>query len=172
MNSLFGASVLYSELESYLRSVFGNNWNQVLGVLIVLFMIYLVFSVIVFIISKVGDFFIFKKVGEAPHKCFIPCYSEYMSYNYAGIPLWYFVVLVLSIVYLVYSLIVGSESDLFNTVSIVYSVVVLIIQAYKCYRVSKHFGHGIGWALGLFFLWPFFKLALGVGKSEYNENAI
>jgi len=165
---------LQESFESTLRQVYGSNYQEVLAVLVVGCMIIGIVFLITFIINKVGDYLVFKKVGEAPHKCFIPCYSEYMSYNYAGIPLVYFLMWILPIAYLIISSVLqqNNNNDALNIVSIVYSVIVLFIYAYKCYRISKRFGHGIGWTIGLFFLWPFFKLALGMGKSQYNKDAI
>ena len=163
---------LQEKLESALRSTYGSNYQEVLAVIIVACMIIGVIAVITFIINKIGDYLVFKKVGEAPHKCFIPCYSDYMSYNYAGIPLVYFLMWILPIVYAILTSVLSQNSDVLNIITIVYTVVVLLIYVYKCYRISKRFGHGVGWTIGLFFLWPFFKFALGIGKSQYNKDAI
>ena len=173
MNNAISVNLdLQGQLESALQNKFGNNYEEMLAVAIVGIMILGIVAIIVFIINKIGDYLIFKKVGEAPHKCFIPCYSEYMSYNYAGIPLVYFLMWILPIVYMFLTNALSQNTDALNIVSIVYTVIVLLIYLYKCYRISKRFGHGIGWTIGLFFLWPFFKLALGIGQSQYNKDAI
>ena len=162
-----------SEIENTLRASFGQNYGEVVAILLVALLIFAIIAFILFIIDKVGDFFIFKKVGEPPHRCFIPYYSSYMSYSYAGIPLVYFVMWLLPIVYyFVYYLSArNTSSNVTSIVSIVYLVVVIVIQAFKCFKISKKFGHGVGWAIGLFFLWPFFKLALALGQSQYNKDA-
>ena len=163
---------LQEQMEAALRQTFGNNYQEMLAIIVAAVMIFFVIGVILFIINKIGDYFIFKKVGEAPHKCFIPCYSEYMTYNYAGMPLVYFLMWILPVAYYAIYGAISQNSNAISILSIVYTLVVVFIQAYKCFRISKRFGHGVGWTIGLFFLWPFFKLALGVGKSEYNKDAI
>lgn len=163
---------LQEQMETALRQALGNNYQEMLAIIVAAIMIFLVIGVILFIINKIGDYFIFKKVGEAPHKCFIPCYSEYMTYNYAGMPLVYFLMWILPIAYYAIYGAISQNNNATSILMIVYTLVIVFIQAYKCFRISKRFGHGVGWTIGLFFLWPFFKLALGVGKSEYNKDAI
>ena len=163
---------LQGQLESTLQKAFGTNNQEVIALMVAGIMIFAIIAIIIFIINKVGDYFVFKKVGEAPHKCFVPCYSEYMSYNYAGIPLVYFLMWILPAVYYCIIMAVEQNGNAVNIISIVYFVAVIFIQVYKCFRISKRFGHGIGWTIGLFFLWPFFIFALGIGKSQFNKDAI
>lgn len=163
---------LQEKLESALIQTYGNNYQEVMAFLVITCGVIAVILFITFIINKIGDYLVFKKVGEAPHKCFVPCYSEYMSYNYAGIPLVYFLMWILPVAYLIISSALSNNGDALNVLAIVYTVVVIFIHVYKCFRISKRFGHGVGWTIGLFFLWPFFKLALGMGKSQYNKDAI
>ena len=44
------------------------------------------------------------------------------------------------------------------------ATVLMIVQLYK---LSKAFGHGVGFTVGLFFLRPIFLLILGFGGSVY-----
>ena len=163
---------LQGKIESALRQTYGSNYHEIYAILVVACIIIAVVFLITFILNKIGDYLVFKKVGEAPHKCFIPCYSEYMSYNYAGMPLVYFLMWILPIVYYCIAAALSQNNNAINILTIVYTVIVVLIQAYKCFRISKRFGHGVGWTIGLFFLWPFFKLALGAGKSQYDKDAI
>ena len=47
------------------------------------------------------------------------------------------------------------------------SIALFVIGIMYCYNVSKSFGHGAGYTLGLIFLSPIFLLILAFGKSQY-----
>jgi uncharacterized membrane protein len=51
--------------------------------------------------------------------------------------------------------------------SMVYGVTLTILFSH---RLSKVFGHGIGFTLGLIFLQPIFWLILGFDSSKYNKK--
>ena len=50
------------------------------------------------------------------------------------------------------------------------SVAGLVIGIMGLHKVSKAFGHGAGFTLGLIFLNPIFLLILGFGSSQYLGN--
>lgn len=47
------------------------------------------------------------------------------------------------------------------------SIAALAISALSCGKLARAFGHGTGFAVGLFFLEPVFVLILGLDSSEY-----
>ena len=52
-------------------------------------------------------------------------------------------------------------------IATVLELVAFVIAIIQQVKLSKVFGHGIGFALGLIFLSPFFRLILGFGSSQY-----
>ena len=62
-----------------------------------------------------------------------------------------------------------------NTALLVVALVLLIaatvVQIIQCVKLSKAFGHGAGYAVGLIFLTPIFMLILAFGKSQYVGNS-
>ena len=85
---------------------------------------------------------VFTKAGEAGWQSIIPIWNVIVVLKIAGRPWWWILLMLIPLV----------------------QVVVLFIVYLD---IAKSFGHGIGFALGLFFLAPIFWLILGFGSSRY-----
>jgi Family of unknown function (DUF5684) len=99
-------------------------------------------GLIVGILSIVGLWVVFTKAGEAGWKSIIPIYNTIIILKIVGRPWWWILLMLIPIV------------DFF-----VFVIVYL--------DMSKSFGHGIGFALGLIFLPFIFLLVLAFGSSKY-----
>lgn len=129
----------------------------------------IVFVIAWYVLCAIANMKVFAKAGEAGWKAWIPILNTYTSYAicWKGSFFW------ISAICTVLS---GYTSQSQNTVLLVISyaanIVVLVISLLKALRMSKAFGHGYGFAIGLFIpvLEPFFTMALGFGKSEYQGN--
>lgn len=84
----------------------------------------------------------YEKAGEAGWKCLIPIYNTYILYKIINGNGWTFLITLIPFIGWIYSIIVLN-------------------------RLSKAFGHGIGFTLGLIFFSPIFYLILGLGTDEY-----
>jgi hypothetical protein len=85
---------------------------------------------------------IFEKAGEAGWKCLIPIYNIIILLKIVGRPWWWLILMLIPLVQIVIAFVVY-------------------------YDLSKSFGHGLGFAIGLFFLGFIFQLILGFGSSKY-----
>ncbi len=118
-----------------------------------------------YVIYAIANMKLFSKAGEASWKAWIPILNTYTSYTicWEGKFFW---------IWMLCSLISGYASQSQNTVVAVIAfavnVVTLVISLLKAIRMSRAFGHGNGFAVGLFFLEPIFTMILGFGKSEYK----
>lgn len=62
----------------------------------------------------------------------------------------------------------GSESNgALTAISGIVSIGFLAFEVMMMHKLSKSFGHGIGFTLGLIFLSPIFFMILGFGSSQY-----
>lgn len=61
------------------------------------------------------------------------------------------------------------DMSLFGLSGII-SIILLILEIIFYHKMSKSFGHGIGYTLGLIFLQPIFMLMLAFGKSQYTKR--
>ncbi len=127
-----------------------------LGVVLLLLLVWYVLQVIAY-------WKIFEKFGEPGWKSIIPFYSEYIQYKFTWNANFYWV-------YLFGSALGIGLQNLDGVAGVFGSVIVLamaVLNIYSLHKLSKAFGHGAGFTVGLFFLNPIFKLILGFGKDEY-----
>ena len=119
---------------------------------------------------------IFTKAGYTGWKSLIPVYSLYLLFKIAGKPSSFTVVFILAIVNTflnIISMYFKNDDSRFILlaiwgIAIILSIVMAIIYIDYSHSLSKAFGHGIAFALGLVFLEPLFILILGLSRSQYH----
>lgn len=134
----------------------------IIGILIVIALIWLVISII-------ASWRIFTKAGEAGWKCLIPFYNSYVQFSFTWNTNIFWVWFGLSMVSNLISIIGGKNPGMIiSLISFAIAVVVGVISIIATHKLSKAFGHGVGFTLGLLFLNPIFMLILAFGSSEYQ----
>lgn len=114
------------------------------------------------VIMIVANWKIYTKAGEAGWKSLIPYYSQYILFRITWNTAVFWAFFVASIAATVFG-----RMEL-GVLAGICSVVTTIISLVSVYKLSKAFGHGIGFTLGLIFLNPIFILILAFGSSEYE----
>ena len=107
---------------------------------------YLGFITVIYVLLIIAMWKIFTKAGKPGWASIVPIYNVIVMFQIIGLNPW------LLLLYLI------------PVVNFVVAIVFSIMQAS---RLSKAFGKGTGFALGLFFLNPIFLLMLGFGDSKY-----
>lgn len=132
------------------------------GTMTIIIMIMLVWLVL----QVIASWMIFTKAGEAGWKALIPIYSSYLVYKIAWNTAWFWLVLVSGIV----SSFLRTQSDNGPLMILGQGLIIAttVIGCINYYKLSKSFGHGIGFTLGLIFLNPIFLLILGLDSSSYE----
>jgi len=102
----------------------------------------IIFAICTAVIEIVGLWFMFVKAGEPGWAAIIPIYNYLIAIKIAGKPWWYLLLLLIPIVNLIFYIII-------------------------LHGLSKSFGKGAGFTVGLFFLRFIFIPILGFGKSVY-----
>ena len=144
-------------------------------------------SLIIGVLLIIAGWKIFEKAGEKGWKILIPIYDVYILFKICGLKNWFWAMLGLSIITSImmvanppamiedaYGWHVNYET-LGNypvylaalVISCVYSIVFTVMVAI---RLSKAFGKGIGYTLGIIFLPNIFTLILGFGKAKYSAK--
>ena len=109
----------------------------------------LIYFIVIWVVIGLPTYFVYKKAGangEPPWAAFVPIYGFYIMLKVVGRPGWWLIWLIVPIA----------------------SIIVLII-VYN--DLSKSFGHGVGYTLGLIFLSWIFLAILGWGSSQYQGSA-
>ena len=114
---------------------------------------------------------IFVKAGEAGWKSIIPIYSDYIQYKIFWNTKFFWIELVISLVASLISSIVGVETDAGLTFATLGSIATTVFSIICLHRMSKSFGHGAGFTIGLIFLNNIFLLILAFNKDQYKKLA-
>lgn len=101
---------------------------------------------------------IFKKAGEEGWKSIIPIYNTYIYLKICGISGWFMLIFFLPLIPV-------------EGITLVASVISGLFSIYSSYRLSKSFGHGVGFTIGLVLLPIIFIPILAFGSSEYSLDA-
>jgi len=137
----------------FLLAVFGSM--LALGTLTIGAMLFWV------LLLALGRWQMFEKMGQPGWKGFIPLYSDYVLYGSCWETSMFWVALIASAI-CAYG---GTDSR-----SLLVSLAGLVagaLEAFLALRVSRAFGHGILFALGLMLAPPLFVLYLGFGPDRY-----
>ena len=124
-------------------------------------------ALIVYVLLIIAMWKIFTKAGEAGWKSIIPVYNLYIYLKIAGMQNYFWVILGLSLLQSIVQVTAGKEAVITLIVTLVYAIAFIVIEIMHCVKLSKAFGHGAGYAVGLIFLPNIFTLILGFGKDEY-----
>ena len=99
-------------------------------------------SLIIFVLSIVAMWLIFKKAGQGGWKVLIPIYNIYTLVKIIDGNGWKFLLFLIPFV------------------NIVYGIILI-------FRMAKAFGKGVGFGFGLLFLPTIFQLILAFGNAQY-----
>ena len=105
----------------------------------------IIFGIMVTVIEIVGAWFMFEKAGEPGWAAIIPVYNYLIAIKIAGKPWWYILLLLIP-------------------------VVNLVIYIITLDGLSKSFGKGTGFTVGLFFFRFIFIPVLGFGNAVYSGD--
>ena len=142
---------------------------------------------IFYIIYVIAYWKIFTKAGEKGWKALIPIYNTYLMYKIVNMKSWFWYLIGISICAGIMMAFDGYQNGItieqmqqlslidhpMTYIAIIgLSIIALIVAIILAYRTSKVFGHGTGFAFGLFFLPYIFWLILAYDKSKYDKKLL
>ena len=138
-----------------------NVFAWLLGAGVWAFVLFILF----YLLQIIAQWKLFTKAGEGGWKSLIPVYNYYTLFKITWSRTAFFVLA---------ALLVGSALFLQNTDSgfcqvsgKICSALASLVTIIETYKVSRAYGHGFPYFLGLFFLEPIFVMILGLGSSRY-----
>lgn len=145
--------------------MFTGFLKKLLDTTSVLLILYALVTVAVVVLMIVSYWKIFTMAGQSGWKIFIPVYNSYIMYKICWKPLWFFILLGVPVL----SGIISCVTDAVWLGGIISSPVP-VIRLMKTIKLSRVFGHGVGFAIGLFFLPVVFYPILAFVDPEYIGN--
>ena len=116
-------------------------WPVLLAVLVPI----IIFAIMVSVVEIVGAWFMFQKAGEPGWAAIIPIYNYLIAIKIAGKQWWYILLMLIPVVNLI--------------------IYIMILDG-----LSKSFGKGTGFTVGLFFFRFVFIPILGFGDAVYTGD--
>lgn len=148
-------------MSSELLSIFGGNGGGVfVGIIIAVLALVLILS----ILMVVSLWKIFTKAGQPGWAAIIPFYGNYVLVQVARLPVYYFIIMVIPSLLAIVKIKIPSPVDSFV------GIITFIVYSFTMYNVSKQFGKGVGYTLGMIFLPFIFYPMLAFGDSVYQEK--
>ncbi len=120
--------------------------------------------VLYYVLQIIAYWKVFTKAGEPGWKSLIPFYNIYIQYKISWNPMMFF----LGLACVIAAVVLTPEDGSGSAIASVLSTAAIVINVMAVIKLSKAFGHGIGFALGLFFFQPIFTMILGLGSSTYQ----
>ncbi len=136
-------------------------------VVVVLTYIILIGINLLSLLSAAGKWKIYTKAGEAGWKSLVPLYNTWTDFRIAhskGICPVYLLCMAAG-----YGLACITQKHLTMAAAALF-LVGFVISSVKNYRLSRAFGHGMGFALGLIFINSLFTVILGFDRSRYRRG--
>lgn len=103
-------------------------------------------TIVSFVFETAAAWKVFEKAGQPGWAAIVPIYNFIVWIKIAGKPVWWILPMIIPLV------------NIYFICSVFHNV-------------SKNFGHGLGFTLGLLFLGGLFIPILGFGDSEYRPQA-
>ena len=129
--------------------------------------IYATIGFIWYVIMVIADWRIFSKAGEAGWKSLIPILNGYVLFKLSWNGNMFWIMLLTLFGGSACTAKAGEEGGILSIIGLVLTIAGLLIALIDVHMLSKSFGHGIGFTLGLMFLNPLFTLILAYGGSKY-----
>ncbi len=116
-----------------------------------------------YVLQVIAYWRIFTKAGQPGWKSIIPFYNTFIQYRITWDTrfFWVWLICVLGTAFC------PAGGTIVTIMQTIFSLGAFILSAISVYMLSVAYGHGVPFALGLFFLQPIFMLILGFGSSVY-----
>ena len=124
------------------------------------------------VLELMGRWQVYRKMGIAPWKCLIPYYSTYVAYRavWSVQFFWAWLVLELASSFLP-SPFALELRFLVRLIAFVVLVLLTVCNVLFCYQLSRAFGEGIAFTVGLFLIPWIFYLILGFSsRMQFRGN--
>ncbi len=116
-----------------------------------------VICILFWLLVIVAEWRIYTKAGQPGWASLVPFYNDYIAYKIFWGNGWLFMVLV------ILSFLRGADF-----IGYIAALLCFLLQAATQYKKSVAFGHGIPFAVGLFFLPSIFEMILAFGSDSYH----
>lgn len=140
----------------------------VFGIIAGLGIVSAIIGILISVLMIVAMWKIFKKAGESGWKSIIPVYAQYVEAKLFWKSVMFWVILGLAVVSAIIRNVAGQNPGIaVSLVSLACSIAIFVISIMLANNVSKSFGKGAGFTVGLVLLPVIFFPILAFGEARY-----
>lgn len=122
---------------------------------------------------KICQWIVFQKAGQAGWKSLIPIYDTFVLLRIIQRPQWWgYLIVGMSILQVIITMLTNDNTNETSTLTLLSNVVTVVVFIYSVRitnGLSRSFGHGLGFTLGLLFFPYIFYPILAFGSSTYQS---
>ena len=126
-------------------------------------------GVIRYLLTAIGYSKMYRKAGEAGWKAFIPVYNTYNNYKISWTGKFFFLSAAL---YILVTALSNSAMLAAQLAVIAAGIALIVVTVKQNIKMAKLFGKGFGTGIALIFFPGITSLVLGLGKAEFQGQAI
>lgn len=141
--------------------------REVFGIIMAGIVFYATISFIWYIIMVIANWKIFTKAGESGWMSIIPFLNSYILFKISWKKIMFWAMLGALLLGSIFTGLAGEEGGILEVLGMIFTLIGGVISIIDVYKLSKSFGYGIWFTIGLLFFSPLFTLILGYGKAEY-----
>lgn len=130
----------------------------------------LIIFLVYYVLSVIAQWKIYTKAGEKGWKSLIPVYRQYVLFKITWNTSYFWMLMAFSVVVSLCANFVNGKVNppiILIIIGLLASLATLILHIKQCNKMSKAYGHGTGFTVGLVLLTPIFWLILGFDSSKY-----
>ena len=131
-------------------------------------------AIVLYVLQVIAYWKMFTKAGVPGWKSIIPFYNMYIQYKLTYKTERFWLVIGLAVVIGILNSIIASSAGtivlILGFLTYAAAIAIAVVQIIANVKLSKSYGYGGGFAVGLIFLPVIFTLILGFGSSEYIGN--
>lgn len=127
-------------------------------------------SLAYWVLNLIGCWKVYGKFGEPGWKCLIPVYNSWVEFKYTWKPImaiWNWVLALAGSILME----CFQDNAVLCLIGIILTIASGVLTIIGYHKLSKAFGHGAGFTLGMVLFTGLFQIILGFGKSQYVGNS-
>ena len=155
---------LITAIEALEPEVVGGAFLAIFAI----FAVATIFCVIRYLLTAIGYSKMYRKIGEAPWKAFIPVYNTYNNYKISWNGKCFFLYAAL---FVLFNVLYGGTALAVQLLAAAAGIALIVVDMKQNLKMAKAFGKGTGTGIALFFFPGITSLVLGLGKAEFKAIA-
>ena len=171
INGAIASDPIIAALAEWIKGL--PIWLPITGVVLIIWLSLRLLGTAYLPLKTIARWRLLEKAGLEGWKSLIPIYRRIQDFKVAWVSEWgvaYYLVwlaaIAINIISYIFKFSFKNAITIVTLICVCFNLLLLLIYTAK---LSRAYGHGFGWFLGLLFFGDLFYLMIAFGKSKYNK---